>query len=66
MTIRVSGQAKLTVDFAVELDMTQKQFDALSHQKQDELIKIHTQWSKASFSEQIDIDDHVDVVKIVE
>ena len=66
MTIRVSGQAQLTVDFAVDLDMNQKQFNALSHKKQDELIKIHTQWSRASFSEQIYIDDHIDVVSVNE
>lgn len=66
MTIRVSGQAKVTVDYSVDLDMTMEDFDALSQGKQDQLIVNHTDWSKASYSSEVEIDDHVDVVKVVE
>lgn len=66
MTIRVSGQAKVTVEYAVELDVTMEEFDALSQRKQDELIVNHTNWAKANYSEKVEIDDHLDVVKVVE
>ena len=66
MTIRVSGQAKLAVDYVVELDMTEEEFYALDQSKQDELILHHTDWHRVSRRAEVEIDDHLDVVNVVE
>lgn len=66
MTIRVSGFAKMEVQYSTDLDMTVDEFEALSQRKQDELIKMHTDWLEVGRSAEVEIDDDLDVVKVVE
>lgn len=66
MTIRVSGRANMKVEYSTELDMTEEEFDALSQQKQDSLIDAHVDWKEVTRSAEVEIDDDVEIVKVVE
>lgn len=57
MAIKVSGVARLNVDYTVELDMTEEDFDALSQDEMDLLIEDSINWpSVLSDAEVVDID----------
>lgn len=58
--IRVSGTAKLRVEYSVNLDMTEEQFDAMSEREQTELLDRKIDWMDACSSGELydlDVDD---------
>ena len=58
--IKVSGSAKLCVNYDVELNMTEEQFDALSYRKKEGLINANIDWHDALRNADvtdIDVDD---------
>ena len=58
--IKVSGSARLYVNYEVELNMTEEQFDALSYRKKEELIDSNIDWHTALRNADvtdIDVDD---------
>lgn len=64
--IKVTGTMSLKTDFTVELDMTEEEFDALSGQRQDELIDGEIDWYMALRSADLDDIDVWDIVEIEE
>lgn len=62
--IRVTGTATLKVDYSVDLDMTEEQFDALSERHQNQLIDRHIDWFDACRSGEMDDLDIDDVTEI--
>lgn len=42
--IRVSGTASVDVDWEIEVDMTEEEFDNLSEKAQNQLIDSHVDW----------------------
>ena len=60
MGIIVKGSINVSASFIVRLDMTQGDFDSLSHVKQDEIIQEHIDFMETMRSADIndlDIDD---------
>lgn len=52
--IEVYGKAILKVDFNVELDMSEDEFEALSEKKQDALIDSKINWHSTLRSAEVD------------
>jgi hypothetical protein len=62
--IRVTGTAKLRVNYEVQLDMTEDEFDAMSERSQNELLDNMIDWKEACRSaelDDLDVDDLVEV-----
>ncbi|WP_438498038.1 hypothetical protein [Paenibacillus sp. IHBB 3054] len=62
--IRVTGKAKLIVNYDVELDMTEEEFDSLSERKQNEVLDDAIDWIEVCRNadvDEIDVDDLVEV-----
>lgn len=58
--ITVTGDATLRVQYAVDLDMTEEEFDSLSERKQNELIAESIDWHSIMRNAEvngIDVDD---------
>jgi len=56
--IKVSGQAKLSASYEVELDMSEEAFDALSEKAQQELLENSIDWRdvlESSETDEIDV-----------
>lgn len=66
MTIKVKGSMTLRGNYEVELDMTEKEFDALSSRKQDDEINDAIDWREFlnnSETDDIDIDDIMPILE---
>lgn len=62
--IRVTGTAKLTVHYDVQLDMTEEEFDAMSQLISFELLDSTIDWQEAGRNatvDEIEVDDLVEV-----
>lgn len=58
--IKVSGTFRLYGSYEVKLDMTEEQFDALSHHQQTDLLDSHIDWLDATRGadlDEIEVDD---------
>lgn len=63
--IRISGTASVDVDWEIELDMTEEEFDNLSEGLQNELIDSNVDWLDACRNGSID-NIEVDVIEHME
>lgn len=61
--IRVSGSAKLRVEYSVDLDMTEGEFDNLSEREQNGIIDEAIEWMDACRGGET---DDIDVYEIEE
>jgi hypothetical protein len=58
--ITVSGTATLKVNYSVDLDMTEEQWDALSEKKQNEILDSTIDWMdecRSAEVDEIEVDD---------
>jgi hypothetical protein len=52
--IRVIGTAKLRVNYDVQLDMTEEEFDSLSESKQNDILDHKIDWMNECRSAEVD------------
>lgn len=64
--IIVNGEAKIRVDYSVELDMTEEQWDSLSEKKQNEILDSAIDWMYACRSGEVDNIEVYDVIPKLE
>lgn len=64
--IKVTGTARLTVWYGVELDISEEEFDALSERKQNELLDGAIDWREVCRGAELDEIDVDDVVSLDE
>lgn len=59
--IKVSGEVTLKVRYAINLDMSEAEFESLSEKKQNELIDEAIDWQDATRSAEVDEIDVWDI-----
>lgn len=64
--IRVSGTARVDVDWEIELDMTEEEFDDLSEREQNEIIDRDVDWYEACRNGSVDAIEVDDLEEVKE
>lgn len=62
--IKITGVAKLSVPFEVELNMSEEEFDDLTERQQNDLLDNHIDWMEVCRGGEVDDIDVYDLEEI--